>query len=249
MLIGKDNKLVKEIRGINAGKIKNKFIIEGEVFVKEIPSNINLTAIVVSENYNNIKYFGDYKNIYVAPEKLFKSISQTMTPQGVFAVCEKTIYNVEDFANDFLLILENIQDPGNMGNMIRSATCFGVDAVLVSKNCVNIYNPKVIRSTAGSIFKIPIIENIDSKKIIVDLQKKGFKIIATSPYAKKYFFDIDMKNNVAIVMGNEANGISKELRDMCDLETKIPIKNLESLNVSVACGIMLHEVLKQRDYS
>lgn len=247
-MLGKDNKLVKEIRAINTGKIKDKFIIEGETFVKEIPSDIHISAIVVSENFENIDNFCHYDNFYMVSEQLFNNLSQTTTPQGVFAICGKIIHNTKVFANNFVLILDNIQDPGNMGTILRTAVCFGVNVIYASKGCVDIYNSKVLRSAAGAVFKTPIIENIDTEQTIKELQKKDIKVIATSPHAKKYYFDIDMKPNIAIIMGNESKGIPQNIQDICDIQTKIPIKNIESLNVSVACGIILQEVFKQKLY-
>ncbi|MCL1935547.1 MAG: RNA methyltransferase [Defluviitaleaceae bacterium] len=253
--IGKENFVVKKIKAIRLGKENNSFVIEGSRIL-DITHEVDIEYIVfcesVTKNENFLSEYSKLKNLenlYLVKENIFKAITKTVTPQGVLAVCKKNIYNLEDLEiskNVFILILHEINDPGNMGTILRCALSFGVDFVLVSKNSVNIYNDKVLRSSAGAIFDLKIVENINTKEIIEYLTRNNIDIVATTPYANDYHYNVNFKNSVGIVMGNEANGIPQDVMDICATKIKIPIIKMESLNVSIACGIILHEVIKQR---
>ena len=249
-MISSKNKLIKQIKAINAGKIKDKFIIEGEKWLISNPISLNIEYFVISKSaYNKYKFLLEKYHVYIASDILIKSLSNTITPQGIIAVCYKERNDLEDFVikpDSFILMIDQVSDPGNMGSILRTALAFGIDFIIISKNCVNIYNNKVIRSTAGAIFSLNIVDEVDLPLACNYLQKKGVKLIATSSHATNYHYNIDLKQSICLIFGNESTGVSESVISLCDYQVKIPINNIESLNVSVACGILLHEAWRQR---
>ena len=149
--------------------------------------------------------------------------------------------------SSLLLGLDNIRDPGNLGTMIRTADAAGADGVLLSNGCVELFNLKVIRSTMGSVFHLPVIENLDFSEVIPDLKEDGFKIIVSEVHEGKDYTEVDYPEKTCIVIGNEASGISKEILNLADERIKIPIfGKAESLNASVAAGILLYEKVRNK---
>lgn len=147
----------------------------------------------------------------------------------------------------FIIILDEIQDPGNMGTIIRTADAFGASGVVLTPNCVDIYNPKVVRSTMGSLFHIPIAQVEDKIQLIEELKNKHVKIYATSLESANYVYDIDFRRDFALVIGNESKGISQQILDLADNIVKIPIMgNAESLNAAIASSIIMYETVRQR---
>ena len=256
-----DNKVYKHIKKLETSKYRSdikQFCIEGLKIVNEaIDYKQDIVHIVMDENYYNKipesflckieKRFWDKSVVF--DNKLFKKIAKTDTPQGIMAVLNEKQHDSITFSSEkkFFLVLDGIQDPGNMGTIIRTAHGAGVDFVIASKGCVDIYNPKVIRSTMGSIFHVPVIKNFDIIDLVKELKNDGVKIFSASLDTNNNFFDYSFKEGVAIVIGNEANGVSKEVQDVSDHLIKIPMaKKLESLNASVAAGIVMYEIMKQR---
>ncbi|MCL1924966.1 MAG: RNA methyltransferase [Defluviitaleaceae bacterium] len=227
-------------------KEKTHFIAEGKTFVDDIPKFINIFGIFIDEakkdNFD-IEHYKSKSKVYIISAANFKKLSNTVTPQGILALCEIPIYEFPKLG-DLYLFLDGIRDPGNMGTIIRTAESAGVSAIFLSKNCVNIYNPKVLRSTMGAIFNLPIF----SCDIVSELRKlKDFKIICTSPNTEKIYYEESLKENIAIVVGNEAAGVSEEVFKEANAIVSIPMAGKsESLNAGVASGIMIYEVLRQR---
>ena len=150
------------------------------------------------------------------------------------------------YDEDLSLILDNIQDPGNMGTILRTADSLNIKQVIISKGSSDVFSPKVVRSTMGAIFRISIIESEDLVKTIKDLKKHKINIVVTSLDTNKSMYNIDY-NKSAIVIGNEANGVSKEIQDLADNKVKIPmIGKTESLNASVATAIILYEAMRNK---
>ena len=154
--------------------------------------------------------------------------------------------NQIDYTQDVIVALDDIQDPGNLGTILRTIDSCGLKQILVSKGTVDAYNPKVVRSTMGAIFRINIIECDDLIKAIKEARKHHFKLQVTSLDAEQTIYDVDYKKKV-IVIGNEANGVSKEIQELADEKVKIPmLGKTESLNASVAAGIVLYEYTRQK---
>lgn len=142
------------------------------------------------------------------------------------------------------ILLENIQDPGNMGTIIRTADAADADGVFLSKGCVDIYNPKAVRSTMGSIFHLPIFTDVDLKELV---NKINVETVAAHLKGDKTPYDINMKKGIAIMIGNEGNGLSNELSEKADNLVKIPMPGkAESMNAGVAASIMIYEAVRQR---
>lgn len=186
-----------------------------------------------------------YNCIYVT-EKVFSGITDVTNPQGILAVIGKnTDINEIDYNQNLFLILDNIQDPGNMGTILRTADSINLKQIIVSKGTADCYNPKVVRSTMGAIFRVKVIECEDLKKVVKEMKKRKIKVYATDLQTDKSIYDVDYKKS-AIVIGNEANGVSKELLEIADEKIRIPmIGKTESLNAAVATGIILYEVVRK----
>ena len=182
-------------------------------------------------------------------QNLLEKISDTVTSQGIVGLVK-----IKDFTQEFLLqrkpelllALDSIKDPGNMGTLIRTADAFGVDGVILSEDCVDLFNPKVVRSTMGSIFHLPILRDVDLQNFLSDLKKADFKTVFTELEQGKTLDSLDFSGKICLVMGSEPEGVSKDLIKLADQLMKIPIPGkAESLNVAVACGILLYDITKK----
>ena len=259
-ITSKENAVIKHIIKLKEKKYRteyNEFIIEGAKIIKEaIEENVNIKNIIISEEALNnelvekqLKTVIETQNYILVSNSIFKVLSEVEKPQGVLAIIEKKTYNNEiDYTQDLILILDNIQDPGNLGTIIRTADSVGLTQILVSKGTVDCYNSKVLRSTMGAIFRVNIIEIENLEKSIEEIKQNKFKVVITSLQTNKSIYDIKL-NKVAIVIGNEANGVSKEIKELADINAIIPMKGkTESLNASVATGVILYEYLRQSMY-
>ena len=184
--------------------------------------------------------------VYV-DEKVFNSITEVQNPQGILAVVGKQNNEKEiDFSEDMIVVLDDIQDPGNLGTILRTVDSVGLKQIIVSKKSGDVFNSKVVRSTMGAIFRVNVIESDNLVETIKQLKKHKFEVVSTSLDTDKSMYDIEYKKTV-IVIGNEANGVSKEIQEMSDNKIKIPmLGKTESLNASVATGIVLYEYVRQK---
>ena len=184
--------------------------------------------------------------IYVT-ENVFNNITEVKNPQGILAVIErKNSENEINYNEDIIVALDGIQDPGNLGTILRTVDSIGLKQILVSKETADVYNPKVVRSTMGAIFRVKVIECEDLEKTLKQIKKHKYEIVVTSLQTNESIYDIEYNKKV-IVIGNEANGVSKEIQEMADKKVKIPmLGKTESLNASVATGIVLYEYVRQK---
>ena len=162
-----------------------------------------------------------YETLYVT-DKVFRYISDVTNPQGILAVIQKEENQIIDYQTDFVLILDDIQDPGNLGTILRTVDSVGLSQVIVSRDTVDIYNSKVIRSTMGANFRVKVIEADDLLETIYNLKQNGFEIIATDLHTENTIYNLKMKK-IAMIIGNEANGVSKEILKVSDKKVKIPM--------------------------
>lgn len=256
LIESKQNKIVKYILSLQNKKNRDQFktfITEGEKFISEIPNNWEIDFYAVSETYansNDIRKFKDRARLYILKDSIFNSVSDTVNPQGILAVCMQKEYTKEMLLNNknaFIIILEEINDPGNLGTIIRTADAAGADGVIISKGSADIYNPKVIRASAGSVFNIPFVCDIDLNEFIPLLKEKQIKTYAAHLKGEKYPYDMDFKKGVALLIGNEARGLSDETAEKAGTLVKLPIQGrAESLNASIAGGILIYEAVRQR---
>ena len=258
MISSKDNEFIKHVKKLKDKKyrdLSNEYIIEGIKLIEEaIKEEAQINQIVICDDCEktqnipkNLMYeIAKYECVYVA-NKVFNTISQVNSPQGIFAVVEKNNKNKQiDYKQDIIIALDNIQDPGNLGTILRTADSIGLNQILVSKGTVDVYNPKVVRSTMGAIFRVKVIECEDIVKTIKETKKHKFKLVVTTPNTQDTIYNINYNKKV-IAIGNEANGVSKEIQDLADYKVKIPmLGKTESLNASVATGIVLYEYVRQK---
>ncbi len=255
------NPVIKEIRALANRKYRDEkklYFIEGIRFVEEaLREKAEIDKILLSERLSCSKAGEEILagvraagyNTFLLPEKLFKEISDTESPQGIMAVLKARRHDLNDIIGDIncLLILESVQDPGNLGTIIRTADAGGITGIIMSKGCVDIYNPKVLRSTMGSVFRVPICISDDLAGAIDIIREKGIKVYAAHLKGKINYFEADFKGNIAVIIGNEANGISDTAAASSDMLIKIPmLGRTESLNASVAAGLLIYESVRQR---
>ena len=258
VITSKDNEIVKNIRKLKEKKyrdLNNEYIIEGIKLLKEaIDENAKIKKVIICEGClkeGNIDQkllyeIAKYDCIYVN-KSVFSLMTDVQNPQGILAVIQKESSEENiDYKEDIIIILDGIQDPGNLGTILRTVDSVGLKQIIVSKTTADIYNPKVVRSTMGAIFRVKVIEADDLINTIKTIKKHKFEIIATSLETSKTIYEINYKKK-AIIIGNEANGVSKELLEMADEKIKIPmLGKTESLNASVATGIILYEYVREK---
>ena len=176
-------------------------------------------------------------------EALLKQLCSTENPQGIVGVIN--MQNKELKSGELVVLVDKVQDPGNMGTIIRTAHAAGAAGIVMTKGTVDIYNDKTLRSTMGSIFYIPIVED-DSLDFVKSLKDEGYKLVVSSLQGKNNFFEENLQGKVMIAVGNEGNGVSNEVYDIADIKVKIPMPGeAESLNVAVATSIMIYEKIRQ----
>ncbi len=254
-----DNEKVKYTKSLLKSKNRqkeSKFIIEGyRILTLAIECRANIEYVFINETFEDKKehlhFLDTLKSkdikIFKTTNKIFKDLVDTENTQGILGVVrfkEKKIEHNINQEDKFLLILDRIQDPGNMGTIIRTADAAGVDAIIALKGCVDIYNPKVIRSTMGSIFDMKIIHSTQ-EECIKELKSKNFKIVSSYLDTNNYYHETKYEKHTALVIGNEANGINDELIKESDTLVKIPIYgNAESLNAAISSAILMYEIKK-----
>lgn len=243
------NKLITHIKKLDLASYRKKtgeFIIEGERLVNDARENgVELCSLLISESYRGNVPFAE--NTYRLSDKLFDEIKLTVNSQGIMAVCKMFDMNISDsfFEKDLIVYLDGIQDPGNMGTIIRTCDASGVGGIILSPYCADVFNPKVVRSTMASLFNVDMA--VCDKEIFDDLRSGGFSVYATSLDESITYYDADFTGKTVIVIGNEANGVREEILSLADCSIRIPmIGKAESLNAAVATGITLYEVLRQR---
>ena len=234
-----NNPLIKELIKLKQKKYRDKekkFIVEGYNIIEEAKDYITLIITSSKEDENILP---NVEHILV-PKEIIGKLSGTVTPQGIIGICNY-VTSRENFEGN-VLVLDGLQDPGNIGTLIRTAICFDFNTIYITDNSCDIYNEKVLRATQGGIFKVNIIrKNIND--IIDDLKKKGYYIVGTSLKNGIPLNDINFKNLNAIILGNEGNGVSKETIERSNINAYIPINtSMESLNVAIAGGIIMNKV-------
>ena len=261
MLIkSKDNQKLKLVRSLENKKNRdsqNLYVVENIKLIEEaIKENIRLEFVLLSEGLINkkdvselIKRLDDNKIEYhLVDNNLFKEVSSTVTSQGIIAVAKKNDYQMENVINNhrFIVFCDKLQDPGNLGTIIRTADAFGPCVVVLSPCCVDAYNDKTVRACAGAIFRVPIIEVSDTLNFIDYLHKNDFIVISTVVDSSKSFDDINTPQKICLVIGNEGNGVSNEVKKASDERITIKMTGqTESLNASIAAAISIYEIRKK----
>lgn len=239
MIESKENKKIKYIRHLRENKFmkeEKKFVVEGDHLVKEA----KLSGVLLETYSTYERDYGVLNN--VVSKNVMDYISTLPSSTDVIGVC-KFIDNKEELGKR-IIILDNVQDPGNIGTIIRSAKAFNVDTVVLGKGTVKKYNEKVIRSSQGMLFKVNIIEE-DLKTFIPRLKDDGYLVYGTDVVAGKDVKNVNLEGKVALVLGNEGNGVSQDLKELVNDNLYIKINDdCESLNVAVAASILMYEMAK-----
>ena len=252
LIQSKDNQLIKEVKKLKDKRYRDesgRFFIEGYRFVEEaFKAKARVQKLLISQKhfdkYKNIFIDIDESNVFVIKDSLFSDICDTETPQGIAAIVNKKSYE-DTIEKGLFVLVDKVQDPGNLGTIIRTAHAAGAKGIIYTSGTVDPYNEKTLRSTMGSIFYIPIIEDKNLQKVSA-MKAQDYKIVASSLEASENFFDVLYGTKVVIAVGNEGKGISDEVFALSDLKVKIPMPGgAESLNASVAASIMIYEVLRQ----
>ena len=257
MITSTSSSQVKHVVQLQKSKTRKEFlefVVEGNKMVAEAPKD-RVVKVYVSENFNNMNL--DYirelniedKKIEIVSDSVFMQMSDTKTPQGVMAVVKMAQYEVNDILGENALIIavENLQDPGNLGTILRMGEGAGITGVIMSSNTVDIYNPKTIRSTMGSIYRVPFFYAKDFNEELEQLKENGVKIYAAHLDGKNTYTQESYKNATAFLIGNEGNGLTDSVTKKADTLIKIPMQGqVESLNAAIACTILTYEAVRQR---
>ncbi|MRH42912.1 RNA methyltransferase [Aquibacillus halophilus] len=247
MITSVQNSKVKEWNKLKKKKDRertNSFLVEGNHLVQEAyDSNWNIKEIIIEEGTVLPSWLGNKDVTYVS-DHVFKSITDTKTPQGIAAVVEMKEPSQQELNR--IVILDTVQDPGNLGTIIRTADAAGFDAIILGDGTVDLYNEKVIRSTQGSVFHLPIFQkNLHNE--IPSLKERAFQVWASTLEGAKAYTNLPIPDKVALIVGNEGSGIQPSIIDLADEKVHIPIYGqAESLNVSVATGILLYHIANQK---
>lgn len=258
-ITSKNNSIIKDIRSLSKKKYrwKNKlYIIEGIKLLEEaLDNDVNFRHILFSESLLEtmqakelISRLKNHERLIQVDDNTYKSLSDTENPQGVLGVVE---FNIKDYkellynGESNLFYLDAVMDPGNLGTIIRSADAFNIHGIVMGEGSVDPYNPKVVRATMGSLFRVPLYFD-NNYNILKDLKSHKFKVHTTYLKDSVANHSLDYKGNYIVVIGNESTGVSDEIIDISDTLIKIPIPGrAESLNAGVAASILMYEVAKQ----
>lgn len=256
MITATSNKCIKWLVSITEkAKERRKeqaFVVEGGKMFEEADEKY-IREVYVSESYiekNGISDKLQRVGFETVSDEVFKKISDTKAPQGILCVMNQYKYALEDLLNKdnpVLVLLEDIQDPGNLGTILRTGEGAGIDGVIMTKDTVDIYNPKTIRATMGSIYRMPFLYVDSLQEVIGKLQEKGILVYAAHLKGNEYYDNFDFKKGTAFLIGNEGNGLKKETADLADAYLKIPMEGkVESLNAAIATSLLMYETYRQR---
>lgn len=256
IIISKDNKTIKHIHSLRMKKYRNKYnqyIAEGNRAVLDLLESGHLEILCIKESYGDENSIQDLldkcalKNVrhFLVRDAIFDSLETTVHGQGIIGIAKKETYDFSKFSftDNLYLLLDRVQDPGNLGTIIRTAVAAGVKSIILTKGSVDPYNDKTIRSTMSAINEIEIYESVDVKDIIPLLKDSRINSYVTTLENAKGYGQVTYQMPAILVMGNEANGVCQELKDACNYRITIPIYgNIESLNLSVATAICLYKI-------
>lgn len=256
MITATSNKRIKWLVSLTEKAKERKkeqvFLVEGTKMFEEADEKY-IREVYVSESYiekNGISEKLKKTGYETVSDEVFKKISDTKAPQGILCVMKQYQYTLEELLqkeNPVFVLLEDIQDPGNLGTILRTGEGAGIDGVIMTKDTVDIYNPKTIRATMGSVYRMPFLYVDSLADVIEKLQEKGISVYAAHLQGKEYYDSFDFKKGSAFLIGNEGNGLKKETANLADFYLKIPMEGkVESLNAAIATSLLMYESYRQR---
>lgn len=250
------NAQVKNIILLNtkskARREQDAFVAEGVKMFLEAPASHVRKVYVSGEFFSKTMYRDKIEKVpyEIVSDEVFRKMCDTKTPQGILTVLEQFHYREKDIyagENPLILILESIQDPGNLGTMIRTAEGAGVSGILMDRGTVDIYNPKVIRATMGSVYRMPFYYTDDLRASIERMKTQNIRVFAAHLRGEEFYTKKDYRKGTAFMIGNEGNGLTEETASLADSYIKIPMGgSVESLNAAVAAALLMYEADRQR---
>ena len=230
------------------------FVVEGPRMFAEIPReqivNVYATETFLRE-HDSERIWDGIRQVDTVTEEVMRAMSDTRTPQGVLAVVKQRRYTLGEILSRpdraHLVILETIQDPGNLGTILRSGEGAGVTGVIMDNRTADIFSPKVIRSTMGSVFRVPFLRTDDLRQTVSAVKKSGVRLAAAHLQGSAAYDAQDYTGPVGFLIGNEAAGLSRETAELADVRVRIPMMGrVESLNAAVAASLLMFEAARQR---
>jgi TrmH family RNA methyltransferase len=262
IITSSQNKYIKHIKSLHLKKNRDQlgqYIIEGFKLIEEAleyhkPFYLLLLSESASQSHEGNVLLSKCEEaampVYIVSEKVFAEVSEMDTPQGVLAVIykgEQDLNTIVDTPNIDIIILDSVRDPGNVGTIIRTADACGLNAVILSNGCVDLYNAKTIRATMGSMFHIPVFTDVDILHLIEKLKKMNVVVLGADPHSSLSCIDDEGAGSTAIIIGNEANGLRDEVKAITTRNITIPMPGkAESLNAGIAAAILMYEFAVRR---
>jgi RNA methyltransferase, TrmH family len=257
MLTSTQNPLIKQIKKLHNPKERREtqlFLLEGTHLIQEACAvDYPLQTVcctlawqerhpelwsIVSENCERLELVGD---------EVIKSIATTVNPDGIIATAPRLALSQPQIPAPLTIVLSTIQDPGNLGTIIRTAAAAGVDGLWVSQDSVDLDNPKVLRASAGQWFRLPMGVSDNLAELVTSYQQQGVQVVSTTSHTKTSYWNVDLRSPTLILLGNEGAGLSQDLLALADLQVKIPMsETVESLNVATSSALMLYEARRQQ---
>lgn len=257
MLTSLQNPLVKQIRKLHSAKERHKqqlFLVEGTHLLEEACA-VNYPLVTVcctlewQANHPTLwqEAMARCERVEIVSREVLSAIATTVQPDGVIATAKRDYSLKQVPFTGLVLVLETLQDPGNLGTIIRTATAAGASGLWLSADSVDLDNPKVLRASAGQWFRLAMTVSPDLKTTVQTAKNAGMKVIATSPNATFTYWQVDWSQPSLVLLGNEGAGLSPELTSLADLQIKIPTNpEVESLNVAIAAALILYEAKRQK---
>ena len=222
---------------------QHAFLVEGSRMVREaLSSSFSVTALILREDYEPDFPLPDHLPVYILPEHVFQAVCDTKTPQGIAAVLALL---AREASGSRLLALDGVQDPGNVGTIIRTADAAGFDGILFSPDCADLFSPKVLRSTMGSIFRLGFSFPPSLPETLEKLKKDGFSVISSQLDGDPFYDRDAVSSSFVLIIGNEGNGVSDAVKAVATHRLCLPMRGgAESLNAAVAAGIMMYDLTR-----
>jgi TrmH family RNA methyltransferase len=260
-ITSRDNSLLKHARAVRDGKVQDSIFVEGLRLCEEaLRSQLQIEAVIYSDHLAQkdraaalIEELEKLAPTSAAvSEKLLVSISYTKTPQGIVVLASRPAINQKDFTQrqngtPLLAVLHGINNPVNLGAILRTAEAAGATGVLTTNGTTDPFSPKSLRGAMGAAFRLPIWTGVEYREAIDWCRERSIRTICADAHANESYTDVDWRAPVALIVGAESNGLSKEEVSEADQAVKIPMREAtESLNVAVAAGVLLYEAQRQR---
>ena len=248
----KDNKIWKRCEQLTMRKYRDRsglYLIEGENLLDEaIRNHVRIETVLVREDCQKAVPPEAADKAFLLDARLFDKLAQTVTSQGILAVVAKAEVRKEDFIGlpgSNFIVLDRLQDPGNIGTILRTADAAGYRLAILMKGTADVYAPKVVRAATGSLFRMPVVSMASTEELVEFTRAAGKKLTATCLDAQRCYYDEDLTHDIALVIGNEGSGVAPALIESSELRIKIPMQgNIESLNAAVAAGVLMYEAMR-----